>query len=465
MRLGTRNGPAACRIGAVSRSGAPLRREHLEAIRVAALAAVEPSRAVGRSLALDGDVLRAGDATLPLPDGSSVRVVAAGKAAGAMTGAAAALLGERLERGVLVTKTGHLAGRSLPPSVATFEAGHPVPDETGRAGVAAVEALLAGRRKGDVVLALLSGGASALLADPAEPLTLADLQETTGLLLRSGATIVELNAVRKHLSRLKGGQLARLAAPATVVALVLSDVVGDPLDVIASGPTAPDPTTFADAWSVVERRGLADALPAAVRARLHDGAEGRLPDTPKPGDPLFGRVHNVFVGSNRLAAVAAVEAARGLGYAALLLSTFVEGEAREVARVVAALGRGVLAHGDPLPPPACLVLGGETTVTVRGNGRGGRNQELALAAALALEGVDGVSVMALATDGSDGPTDSSGAIVDGATAAAIRAAGLDPAAALAANDAGPALEAAGAQLKTGPTGTNVNDLTVVLARP
>jgi hydroxypyruvate reductase len=346
--------------------------------------------------------------------------------------------------------------------VAVFEAGHPVPDDSGRAGVAAVEALLAGRREGDTVVVLLSGGASALLADPAEPLTLDDLRATTDLLLRSGAPIGEMNAVRKHLARLKGGQLARLAAPATVVALILSDVVGDPLDVIASGPTAPDPTSFADAWEVIERRGLADALPACVRRRLCDGVEGRVPDTPKPGDALFARVTNVIVGSNRLAALDAADAARALGYETLLLSTFVEGEAREIARVAVALGRGVLAHGDPVGPPACLVLGGETTVTVRGQGRGGRNQELALAAALALEGVEGVSVMALATDGSDGPTDSSGAVVDGGTAAAIRARGIDPGLALRENDAYPALAAAGAHLLTGPTGTNVNDLLVVL---
>ncbi len=445
--------------------GSALRREHFEKIRVAALAAVEPARAVGRFLSLEGGALRAGEARLTLRDGAAVRLVSAGKAAASMTGAAVSLLGGRLERGVLVTKYDHLAGHSLPPAIEVFEAGHPVPDDAGRAAVAGVERLLAWCREGDVVLALLSGGASALLADPAEPISLSELQATTGLLLRSGASIVELNAVRKHLSRLKGGQLARLAAPATVVSLILSDVVGDPLDVIASGPTAPDPTTFADAWSVVERRGLAQDLPAPVRQRLRGGADGRLPETPKPGDPLFRRVHNVLVGSNRLAALAAVGEARALGYTTLLLSTFVEGEAREVARVAAALGRGVLAHGDPVPPPACLVFGGETTVTVRGSGRGGRNQELALAAALALEGLEGVSVMALATDGSDGPTDSSGAMVDGATAGAIRAAGLDPAAALAENDAYPALEAAGAQLRTGPTGTNVNDLTVVLVRP
>ncbi len=441
-----------------------LRRTHLDAIRVAAVEAVEPGRAVTRFLSRDRDLLRAGDALVPLAGGASVRLVAAGKAAAAMAEATATVLGERLERGVLVTKHGHLGGRALPPSIAVFEAGHPVPDDAGREGVAAVEELLAGRRAGDVVVVLLSGGASALLADPAEPLSLADLQATTGLLLRSGAAIGELNAVRKHLSRLKGGQLARLGAPATVVALILSDVVGDPLDVIASGPTAPDPTSFADAWDVVERRGLAGALPEAVRRRLRDGVEGRLHDTPKPGDPLFDRVRNIVVGSNRLAARAAAAAARALGYETLLLSTFVEGEAREFARVAVALGRGVLAHGDPVAAPACLVLGGETTVTVRGNGRGGRNQELALAAALALEGLEGVSVMALATDGSDGPTDSSGAVADGTTASAIRAAGIDPAAALLDNDAYPALDAAGAQLRTGPTGTNVNDLTVVLVR-
>jgi len=440
-----------------------VRREHLERIRVAALRAVEPASAVARAFSREGDRLRAGKTTTTLAPSSRVRLVAAGKAAAAMTEAAAAVLGDRLESGVLVTKRGHLAGRAGTPAVAAFEAGHPVPDEEGRRAVAAIEELLSGGREGDVDVALLSGGASALLADPAEPLSLADLQATTGLLLRSGASIVELNAVRKHLSRLKGGGLARLAAPATVVALVLSDVVGDPLDVIASGPAAPDPTTFGDAWRVVERRGLADALPETVRRRLRDGVEGRLPETPKPGDALFDRVSCHVVGSNRLAALAATGEARELGYASLLLSTRVEGEAREVARVVAALGLGVLAEGDPLPAPACLVLGGETTVTVRGNGRGGRNQELALAAALALDGVDGVSVMALATDGSDGPTDSSGALVDGTTAAAIRAAGIDPSAALAENDAYPALEAAGAQLKTGPTGTNVNDLYVVLA--
>jgi hydroxypyruvate reductase len=379
-----------------------------------------------------------------------------------MARAAAAILGDRLGQGVVVTKHGHLDSLPFPAGVTALEAGHPVPDDDGVAAVAAIEALLGGSEEGDVVLALFSGGASALLPDPAEGLTLADLQAATALLLKSGAPIGELNAVRKHLARLKGGQLARRAQPATVAALILSDVVGDPLDVIASGPTAPDPTTFADAWAVLERRGLLAAVPAPVRRRLRDGVEGRLPDTPGPGDPLFSRVRNVLVGSNRLAAEAAVEEARALGYHPLLLSTFVEGEAREVAKVAVSLAKEVLASGRPVPPPACLVLGGETTVTVRGNGRGGRNQELALAAALALEGIEGVSIMALATDGTDGPTDSAGGVVDCETASAIRAAGIDPTAALASNDSYPALEAGGAMIRTGPTGTNVNDLLIVL---
>ena len=440
----------------------PNRRNHLDQIRQAALGAVEPAAAVRRFLSREGDLFRVGTREIPVCPGQPVRLVAAGKAAAAMASAAAEILGDRLGPGVVITKHGHLDRFPFPPGLKAIEAGHPVPDDAGLAAVSDIEALLTGLGKGDLVLALFSGGASALLPDPAEGITLADLQATTGALLRSGAPIGELNAVRKHLSRMKGGQLARLAHPATVAALILSDVVGDPLDVIASGPTAPDPTTYAWAWEILERRGILASVPPAVRRRLRDGVDGKIPDTPGPGDPVFARGLNVLVGSNRLAAEAAVSAAERLGYGALLLSTFVEGEAREVAKVAVALAREVLASGHPVAPPACLVLGGETTVTVRGNGKGGRNQELALAAALALEGIDGVSILALATDGTDGPTDSAGGIVDGETAAAVRATGIDPAGALAAHDSYPALEAGGALLRTGPTGTNVNDLLVIL---
>jgi hydroxypyruvate reductase len=349
--------------------------------------------------------------------------------------------------------------------VDAIEAGHPIPDQAGVEGTQRMADLLAGATERDLVLAVLSGGGSALLVLPAPGLTLADLQDTTDLLLRSGATIVELNAVRKHLSQIKGGGLARLAGRAPVVSLILSDVVGDPLDVIAAGPTAPDPTTFAEAWAVVERYGLVERLPEGTRRHLQAGLDGDLPDTPKPDDPLFERVHNLLVGNNRLAAEAAVEAARANGLNALLLSTYVEGEARQVARVAAALAKEMVAHGRPAPLPACLVWGGETTVTVRGQGKGGRNQELALAAALALEGLPQVLLVALGTDGTDGPTDAAGAVATGKTINRARSLGLDPVAHLENNDAYPFFHALNDLILTGPTGTNVNDLMFLFAFP
>jgi hydroxypyruvate reductase len=325
--------------------------------------------------------------------------------------------------------------------------------------------LLTRTTKRDLVIAVLSGGGSALLTLPAPALTLDDLQQTTHLLLGCGATIVELNAVRKHLSQIKGGGMARLATPASLVSLVLSDVVGDPLDAIASGPTVPDPTTFADAWAVLERHDLVGRVPPAVRERLEAGVEGRVPDTPKPGDPLFRDAWSLIVGSNRLAAEAAVEAARAHGLGSLLLSTFVEGEARQVARVAAALVKELVNYDRPLPRPACLVWGGETTVTLRGQGRGGRNQELALAAALAMQELPGVALLALGTDGTDGPTDAAGAVATGETITRARSLGLDPIAHLAENDAYPFFDALDDLIRTGPTGTNVNDLLFLFAFP
>lgn len=441
-------------------------REDLEVLRQAALEAVEPGSAVFRNLLREGNMLRVPghDGTIPF---ERVLICAAGKAAVPMAAAAIRVLGEDLVAqrrlgGVVVTKAGHAVGHTLPPVVDVLEAGHPIPDAAGlRAGSAVIE-LLASATATDLVLVLLSGGASALLPAPPVGLPLEDLQVTTDLLLRAGATIVELNAVRKHLSRIKGGQLARLAVPARVLVLVLSDVVGDPLDVIASGPTAPDPTTYADALAILERYEILSRVPGSVVSDLRAGAEGRCPETPKPGDAIFETVTHVLVGSNRLAAEAAVKQARCMGYNSLLLTTFVEGEAREVAKVAVALAKGVHAHGHPVHAPACLVWGGETTVTVRGSGKGGRNQELALSAALGIEGLAGVAVLALATDGSDGPTDAAGAVVDGDTVRRARDLGLDPYTALANNDAYTLLNATGDLLRLGPTGTNVNDILIML---
>jgi hydroxypyruvate reductase len=332
--------------------------------------------------------------------------------------------------------------------VRVIEAGHPVPDENSVRGAQAVAQLAEEATEEDLVICLISGGGSALLTRPGPELTLDDLQATTDALLRSGATINELNAVRKHMSGIKGGNLARLVAPAPLVTLILSDVIGDPLDVIASGPTVPDSSTVADAREMVDRYGVEEP----------DG----LRETPKPGDEIFDSVQNVVVGSNRLAALAAVDEARSLGFEALLLGTYVEGEAREVAEVAAALAKGVRADGDPVAPPACLVWGGETTVTVRGEGKGGRNQELALAAALALDGWRDVLLMALATDGTDGPTDAAGATITGETMARAQELGLDARAALEANDSYAFFRRLGDLICTGPTGTNVNDLLFIL---
>jgi hydroxypyruvate reductase len=373
------------------------------------------------------------------------------------------ILGERLTGGLAVTKYEHRDSSLDTGSVEIVEAGHPLPDEAGVVGTQQIADLLARTSARDLVLAIISGGGSALMTLPAPGLSLADLQGTTDLLLRCGATIVELNAVRKHLSQVKGGGLARLAAPAPVASLVLSDVVGDPLDVIASGPLSPDTSTFGDAWTVLEHYELVDLVPTPVRQRLRTGLEGDLPDTPKPGDALFQHVHNVLVGSNRQAAEAAAAAAEEQGFNTIFLSTFVEGEAREVARVAAGLAKELVASDRPVPRPACLVWGGETTVTIRGEGKGGRNQELALAAAMAMDGLPGILLVALGTDGTDGPTDAAGAVVTGETVARARSLGLDPAAYLARNDAYHFFQALGDLILTGPTGTNVNDLLFIFA--
>ncbi len=439
-------------------------RQDLAVIQRAALDAVDPYDAVKRHFGRHGTALSVDGVRwmqIDTPE-EHVWIVAVGKAAESMAAAAAAVLGDCLSGGVVVTKYGHVTGRSLPATLDVIEAGHPIPDESGLNASRRIINLLQQTSPDDLVLFLLSGGGSALTPSPVPGLDLQDLQETTNLLLRAGATIVEVNTVRKHLSQLKGGQLARLASPASVIAFILSDVVGDPLDVIASGPTSPDPTTYGDALAVLARYGLEGQVPQSVAAYLEAGVRGAFPETPKPGDVIFDRVINAIVGSNSLAAEAAAARARDLGYHSLVLTTFVEGEAREVAKVAVALAKELRSRSQPVSLPACIVWGGETTVTVRGSGKGGRNQELALSAAIHLEGMKGVALLALATDGTDGPTDAAGAVVDGDTARRARAHGLDPLAALQDNDAYPLLDEIGDLLRIGPTGTNVNDLMVLL---
>jgi glycerate 2-kinase len=440
------------------------RREVVRAIWDAALAAVEPGEAVRRAVRREGEGLFVAEQRYDLNAFDRAWIVGGGKAGAPMAAALWDLLGDRVFGGAVNVKYGHL----LPPGqtcglVTLVEAGHPTPDEAGQAGAARIVEIVSELTPRDLVLVVISGGGSALTPLPAEGVSLADKQAITEALLRCGATIVEINAVRKHLSALKGGQLARLARPATVVTLVLSDVVGNPLDVIASGPTVPDTSTFADAWHVLEKYDLLDEAPPPAVARLRAGVTGAIPDTPKPGDPAFEQVQTFVVGSNEIATQAAVGKARELGLDSLLLSTFIEGEAREVAKVFAGIGKGMIRHGWPLSPPACLVAGGETTVTIRGEGTGGRNQELALAAALAIKGWDDLCVVSLATDGTDGPTDAAGAIAWGDALARARALGLNAEASLANNDSYRFWTALGDGIVTGPTNTNVNDLILVFA--
>ncbi|MCL6551926.1 MAG: glycerate kinase [Firmicutes bacterium] len=435
-------------------------RRHAAQMLEAAVAAADPAAATTRAIRRDGTVLRAEGWACDLRAVRRVLVVGAGKGAAPMAQAVEALVGPWLAGGLVVTKYGH--GTTLA-RVEVVEAGHPLPDAAGERAARRVLALAEAAGADDLLVVVLSGGGSALLPLPAPGVALEDKVAATDLLLRSGATITEVNTVRKHLSRIKGGWLARAAAPARILTLVLSDVLGNPLDAVASGPTVPDPTTFADALAVVDRHGLRAHLPAAARAYLDAGAAGQRPETPKPGDPAFARAHAAVVGDLQMAVAAAAERARALGYHVRTCGIAVQGEARVVGARFGEMVRDVRTAGTA--EAVCLLMGGETTVTVRGGGRGGRNQEFALAAAWPLAGLPGVLVAAFGTDGTDGPTDAAGAMVDGTTLERARTQGLDPARALAENDTYPFFAALGDLIVTGPTRTNVNDLWVGLVAP
>jgi glycerate 2-kinase len=404
----------------------------------AALRAADPVRAVERHLRLDGDVLVAGRRRYPLSRFDRIQVIGAGKAGVAMARGVERVLGKHIAGGLLnVPKAaGHLRRIEL------HAAGHPIPDQRGVDGAQRILEIARAAGSRDLLICLISGGASAMLPLPAAPVTLAQKQETTRKLLACGATIHEINAVRKHLSRIKGGQLASIAWPATVVSLILSDVIGDDLDVIGSGPTVPDRATVADAEGILKKYALAP-LP------LHE--------TPKPQDRAFKNVQNLIIGSNRIAIDEAAREARALGYRTLVLSTCIQGETREIASMHAAIAREILASNQPVRRPACILSGGETTVTVRGKGLGGRNQEFVLAAALSLEAKGSVTIFSGGTDGIDGPTDAAGAIADETTADVSDARrSLDD------NDSYHFFEKTGGLIKTGPTGTNVMDVRILL---
>jgi glycerate 2-kinase len=437
-----------------------------EKIFLAAVARVNPYEAVRHFVHLEGEKLILGcegrqQTELDLGQFDGILVVGGGKGTAPMAKAVEDLLGERIRKGVVTVKYGF--GERLS-CIEVIEAGHPIPDQNGVAATRKILEILKEAEEKDLVFSLISGGGSALLPQPADGITLQEKQAITKSLLECGATIEEINAIRKHISASKGGQMAKLSYPATVVNLMLSDVVGDRMDVIASGPFVPDTSTFEGAWEIILKYRL-EEIPPSITKYLRIGLERELPETPKEGDPVFKRVHNRIIGSNILALEAAKREAETLGYRTLILSSRIQGEAKEVARVHTAILKEVLASGHPVPPPACIISGGETTVTIKGNGIGGRNQEFCLAAALDLgELPPRVLVLSGGTDGNDGPTPAAGAMVDSLTEEGGAKAGMDASAYLEDNDSYHFFEKTDGLLVTGPTNTNVMDVRIMLAR-
>ena len=429
-------------------------------ILASALGAVDPGEAVRRNVTWEGEQLFFGDKGLNLENFSKILVIGGGKASGSMAQAVEGLLEGRITSGHVNVLKG-TEGRYLLRHVEVNGASHPLPCEHGVKGVEAMLSLAEGVDEETLVIVLISGGGSALLTLPAEDITLDDMKKVTELLLLGGAGIEEVNSVRKHISSVKGGLLARKIHPATVLSLILSDVIGNPLDAIASGPTAPDATTFKNAVDVLQNRGLWEETPDSVRRHLLKGVNGEIEETPKPGNQVFRKVHNLIVGSNVMAGKAAVEKAVLLGYNSQLLSTSIEGEAVQVGGQLAEIVRRIIEDKTPVCPPAAIVLGGETTVTVKGSGVGGRNLEVALSAAQRIRGLDAV-IATLATDGIDGPTDVAGAVVDGSTMDRAESIDLDAQASLNDNDSYTFFSGLRDALLTGPTGTNVNDIMLVL---
>ena len=431
-------------------------RERVVDIFDAALAAVDPYRAVMAQNEAILDGYEKGGFT-------GLYVIGFGKAAPAMVRAVLDLAGDKVSDGIAITKYGHWLNRRHEP-VRAYEAGHPIPDENGVR--ATIEATTLARRLDErsLLVCLISGGGSALLVAPAPGILLAEKKRTIDLLLHVGADIYEINAVRKHISAVKGGRLAQIAYPAAVESFVLSDVIGDRLDVIASGPTTPDMTTYVDALGVIEKYRLQNEVPRSIFDYLAKGKEGRIPETMKTGDPIFTRVKNTVVAGNQHAIEGARKRCEQLGLDALVINRAIRGEAKDAGRWLANTAREMIEKRKGAERSLCLISGGETTVTVRGRGMGGRNTELALAAAIEIEGIEGITLLSAGTDGTDGPTDATGAVIDGHSIAKGRAAGIEPGASLLANDSYTFLKANGDLLVTGPTGTNVMDVQVIIVR-
>jgi glycerate 2-kinase len=424
-----------------------------------ALNAADPKKIIKSKLLLKNSILHVNGYSFNLKEFKNIYVIGGGKASGLMADALEQVLSTRIKNGFVNVPRGSKHKTGI---IELHEASHPIPDEAGVEGTRRMLEMAEKAKEDDLVICLISGGGSSLMPLPRDEISIADKRQITDAMLKSGATINEINTVRKHISDFKGGWLAKKAYPATILNLILSDVVGDPLDFIASGPTVPDSTTFSDAIKVLEKYGLWSKAPASIRKVLSDGEKGIIPETPKADDEAFRKVFNVVVGNNRLASLTARECLKSEGLNTLLLTATMEGEARHVGTMLASIAREVSISGKPVPKPAGIIAGGETTVTVTGKGLGGRNQEIPLAAVRSLKDMNGVVVASLSTDGVDGPTDAAGAIVDGKTLERAVKIGLTPEEYLAKNDSYHFFSKLGDLIFTGPTGTNVNDVSVIV---
>ena len=425
-----------------------------------ALKAADPFEAVMREVKVKGSCLTVGDRRYDLKNYRRIFTIGAGKGSAPMAGAIETLLRDRITDGIVVVKDGY----SIPArKTLILEAGHPIPDKRGLEAARKIIRLLKQTDEDDLILVLISGGGSALLPAPLKGITLLDQKRVTGLLIGSGATIREINTIRKHISSLHGGRLAKLAYPSTVISLILSDVVGDPVDSIASGPTAPDGTTFKDCIDVLEKYDLMKKTPPPVFRLLKRGCRSRASETPKKDDPAFRRTFNLIVGNNLRCLRAASRKATELGYRTLILSAAIEGETRVVAGMHASFAQEILRSGNPVQSPACIISGGETTVTVKGRGLGGRNQEFVLAAALNFGDTKNIVVLSAGTDGTDGPTDAAGAIADSGTIRRAKHHGMDARQFLDRNDSHRFFKRLNDLVITGPTFTNVMDIRILLA--
>lgn len=438
----------------------PRLRRDAQEIFQAGVNAVNPINAIRKHVRLKDRLMTVEDTKYDLTQFARVYVLGIGKASAAMGQAMEGLLGEKLSSGLVITKYDH----GLPlRKIQLIEAGHPVPDEAGFRGAQRIVGLLEETGENDLVIFLISGGGSALFPYPIESLSLEDMQKVTQTLLEVGANIHEINALRKHLSAVKGGRLARIAFPSTLVSLILSDVIGDDLGSIASGPTVPDRSTFADCLHVLDKYDIRDRVPPVVIEIMEKGVRGDIEESPKPGDVVFEQIQNIIIGSSIQAVKAAEIEAHNLGYNTLILSTFIEGETKDIAKVHAAIAKEILSSANPIAKPACIISGGETTVTIRGKGLGGRNLEFTLSAAIDIAGLKDVVVLSAGTDGTDGPTDAAGAIADGSSIERAENLGLDAERLLQDNDSYHFFQSLGDLIITGPTHTNVMDLRLVLA--